>query len=175
MKYNVNELLEMKKSLEQKLQEMLAIRKEELLFTTVKTIDYTNEKNNREVVARSAVKLDEYITEYTKAVDELSKVKTAIQKHNADVLTGKICEREALRRKILYLNTIKANLGRDKQFARTVTRKDTNQVTLEVQETTAEPMFQYKEIEKLTDEFAKQERKINTEIQRLNLEKTIEL
>lgn len=175
MKYNVNELLEMKKSLEQKLQEMLAIRKEELLFVTIKTIDYTNEKNNREVVARPAIKLDEYITEYTKSADELTKVKTAIQKHNAEILTGKICERESLRRKILYLTSIKANLGRDKQLGRTVTRKDANQVTLEVQETTAEPMFSYKEIEKIIDEFAKQERKINTEIQRLNLEKTIEL
>ena len=175
MKYNVNELLEMKKSLEEKLGELSQIRKEDLLFVTIKTIDYTNEKNSREMTLRPRTLASEFVSEFTKTADELAKVKAAIQKHNAEVLTGKICEREAVRRKIVYLDLIKGNLGRDKQFRRDVTRKDTNQVTQEVQETTGEPMFAYKDIEKMVDEFAKQERKVNTEIQRLNLEKTIEL
>ena len=175
MKYNVNELLEMKKAFEKKLEELSQIRKEDLVFVTIKTIDYTNEKNTRELVARPRINASDFVSEFTKVADELAKVKAAIQKHNAESLTGKICERESLRRKIVYLDLVKSNLGRDKQFGRTVTRKDINQATQEVQETLGEPMFDYKDIEKMVDEFAKQERKTNTEIQRLNLEKTIEL
>ena len=97
------------------------------------------------------------------------------RKHNSAVLAGKICERESFRKKIAYLQTIKSNLGREKGINRAVTRKDAMNVTLEVQETTGEPMFHYKEVEKMIDQFATQERKLNTEIQRLNLEQNIEL
>ena len=119
--------------------------------------------------------MSNFVTEYINASDELSKIKTTIQKHNADILSGKICERESLRRKISYLGILKTLTGREKQSKREVTRKDANQITLEAQETTFEPMFLHKEIEKMVNEFAIQERKINTEIQRLNLEKAIEL
>lgn len=175
MLHNVNELLEMKKSLEIKLGELANIRKEELLYVTVKTIDYTNEKNNRDFEIRPRIAMSNFVTEYINASNELSKIKTAIQKHNADILSGKICERESLRRKISYFGMLKTLTEREKQSKREVTRKDANQTTLETQETTFEPMFLRKEIEKMVNEFAIQERKINTEIQRLNLEKTIEL
>jgi hypothetical protein len=64
---------------------------------------------------------------------------------------------------------------RDKKFNREVTREDKDGVALETVETTIEPMFTREEIEALMDKLAAQERKINTEIQRINLNAKIKL
>ncbi|MEK6935850.1 MAG: hypothetical protein AABW67_03615 [Nanoarchaeota archaeon] len=165
----------MKQAYLEKLEELAQIRPEELVFTVVKIIDYTNDKNNRTIETRPKIVAAEYVIEFNKTADEIAKIKTAIQKHNAETLSGKICEREAIRKKINFLYAIKQLLKREPQTRRDVTRKDINNVTLETQETIIEPMFSFKEIDKMKDEFGKQERKINAEIQKLNLDKTVEL
>ena len=54
-------------------------------------------------------------------------------------------------------------------------RQDKDGVALEISDFKIEPMFTREEVEKLMNNLASQERKINTEVQRLNLNAQIEL
>ena len=174
--FNVNELLERKKQLEDKEKEMLTlVTKESLEFRQENIIDYTNNKANRTLMPRPKVSLTEYMQVYNGVVDELSKVKGAIQKFNADSLLGEIYLRDNARKKLVYLERLKALVPREKKFGNQVTRQDKDGVALERIEVTIEPMFSREEIDNQFDEIAAQERKTNTNIQRKNLEAKISL
>jgi hypothetical protein len=173
--FNINELLERKKELENKIKIELDVDKESLLFVEQTITDHTNPKNNKKIVLREKKSLVDYSQKFNGMAEELAKVKTAIQKHNADAVLGKLHERESVRKKIEYLNKIKMFLTKDKKYQRSVTRTGKEGETLETTEITNEPMFSRDEVDKQLNQLAAQERKINTEIQKLNLEAKVTL
>jgi len=176
-KYNINELLERKKELETQLNEKAKeLDCEELKYRKEITVDHTrNDKNISEYIPREKQTIDEYTKPIFDLIDELAKVKTAIQKYNAQKVLGELQKREATRIKHNYLSIIKNKLPKDKEHSRKVTRADKEGVALETTEVSVEPMFERKEVEKRMNQFAAQERKVNTEIQRQNLNAEIEL
>ena len=168
--FNINELLERKKQLEEQENEFRAnIDPKELVYREEQIKDHTNSKNNREVIPRSKVTLAQYCKKHNGIIDELKNCKVAIQKFNAEKVLGKIQERDSVRKKVLLLEKLKALVPRENQFGRQVTRKDKDGVALETVEIKEEPMFTREEIDKCFDELAAQERKLNTEIQKENL------
>lgn len=175
MKYNINELLEKKKALEEKIEEKLKIDGSTLTYGEEDIIDYSNPKNNRKIIPRERVDFITYRQEFYGIVEELAKVKTAIQKYNAKNVLGKIQERENIRSKIEYLKRIKPVLPTESKNAQRVTRQDKDGKSLEVIRTKYEPMFEKKEVEEELDRLAAKERKINTEIQKLNLNAEIDM
>lgn len=80
-----------------------------------------------------------------------------------------------MRLKHNILKTIVTLLPKDKKHQRQVTRQNKEGVALETTESTVEPMFDKKDVEKRMNEFAAQERKINTSIQKENLNAKIEV
>ncbi len=175
--YNINELLEKKKAIEKELMEKSRINSEDLIFEKQKIIDHKNEKRTKEYVPREKIGLTNYVTEVSSLAKELAQVKSAIAKHNVDALEGLLQNREALRLQRDFLTALKDTLKKVKKtFVRNVTREvhDTGEA-LETTETTTEPMFSGKEVEKMLSNVAEQERKINTEIQKVNLSAQVEL
>lgn len=173
--YNVNELLEKKKMLEGQVKEKIMVEPEMLRYTEKKIIDHATPKNTRTVVPRQKQNLVEFSRAFFGMVDELKKVKTVTQEYNAKHVLGMLQERESIRTKHAYLGLLRQNVIREKKFNREVTREDKDGVALESEETTIEPMFTREEIEALMDKLAAQERKINTEIQRINLNAKIKI
>jgi hypothetical protein len=174
--YNINELLEKKKTLEQQEAEFRGnINATDLTYREEKIIDHTASKNNRVIVARSKITLADYCQKYNGIVDELKRCKTAIQKYNAQKVLGLIQERDGVRKKIILLENLKRIIPRNKATGRKVTRQDKDGVALETIEVTEEPMFTREDIDKQFDTLAAQERKLNTEIQRENLNAKIEV
>jgi len=175
-KYNINELLEKKKELEEQIFEKVSsVNGEELKYRKDVTIDHTREDRTSEYVPRPKQNIDQFTQETFGLIDELVKVKTAIQKYNAQKVLGELQKREAVRIKHKYLDSIKHNLPENKEHKRQVTRQDKDGVALETTEITVEPMFEKKDVEKRMNEFAAQERKINTDIQKQNLNAKIQL
>ncbi len=173
--YNINELLDEKKSLEQSMSERNSFPSTELLFEEIKTIDFTNNKNSSSFVPRERVTLKDFCQEFFGMTDRMKSVKVAIQDYNATQILDKIQERDSVRRKIQFLRTVKINLTHEKTNVRKPTRQSGEGQTIEVQEITREPMFDIKDVELMIDEFASQERKVNTEIQKMNLNAKIEI
>lgn len=173
--YNINELLERKKDLENQIAEKRKINPEELKYAKETYTDHTNATNTKVYEARPRVTLDEYARIMQSLTEELSKVKTAIQKYNAEKVLDLIHEREAARTKIAYFKDVKANLLRDTQHGRRVTRQNKDGETLESADVLVEPMFKVEEVQKRIDQLAAQERKLNTAIQKQNLDASIEV
>jgi len=174
--YNINELLEKKKQLEEQEKELIqGVDAEDVTYRLETIVDHTSKKNNRQIESKKKVTLLEFMQRYNGTIDELTRVKTAIQKYNADNILGKIQERDNNRKKIRFLEKLKAVALREKKIGRQVTRQDKDGVALETVEVIIEPMFTREEIDKKFDELAAQERKINTEIQRENLNAKISL
>ena len=175
-KYNINELLEKKKELENHIIEKEKdINSEELKYMKEDITDHTNAKNNRTLEPRKKINLNEYCHTIFGLIDELAKVKTAIQKYNAEISLGMLQEREQIRRKNAFLAILKPKLIRETQYGKRMNRQDKDGVALEISDFKIEPMFTREEVEKLMNNLASQERKINTEVQRLNLNAQIEL
>ena len=172
-KYNINELLERKKDIEQELNHT-EINTNDLIYTKTTYIDMLNSKNNKEFISRDRIDLEEYTAKYFGLLDELSAIKTLIQEFNAKEVLGLLHERSKLREKIKYLELIKQYLKTDKTFDRRTTKQDERGQTLEITETITEPMFEISKLEKWINELAAQQRKINTEIQKRNLNAQLE-
>jgi len=176
-KYNINELLEKKKELEEQIEDaMEEITPEELTYIEEKVTDYSGDKEKiTPYVKRDKKSLTEFCQTIFGYIDELAKVKTAIQKYNADNILGDLQKREATRNKISILERIKLSVPVNEQHTRNVTRKGKEDETLEITEVTKKPMFDRKEVDKQKNEYSAQERKLNTQIQKQNLNATIEI
>lgn len=175
MKYNVNELLEKKKDLESQLKEKISVSSDDVKFIEDKVIDHTNDKNNRTITPRAKVNLVEFTRTFFGIADELARVKTAIQQYNANKVAAMLQERDSIRGKIGYLKSIKLVLPTKSDYGRNINRQDKDGVTLETFERRTEPMFPKEEVEKQINQLAAQERKLNTAIQRMNLEAEVEV
>jgi len=167
--YNINELLEYRKEIEKQIRERMGFSVNELIYTEKNIIDFTNEKNNRTMTDRARVTSEQFCQEIFGLIDQLAKVKTSIQKYNAEQVAELLNTRDAIRSKIKFLEIVKKTLPKEKKQGRQVTRQNDKNETLEVTEIVVEPMFELKPIEKQFNEFAAQERKLNTEIQKTNL------
>lgn len=172
--YNINELLERKKDIESEINNS-EIKNNDLTHTKTEYIDTLNSKNNKIIESNNKIDLKEYVTKFFGLLDELSVIKTAIQEFNAKEVLGLLHKRNALREQIKYMQIIKNNLKSDKKFNRVTTRTDESGSPLEITETTTEPMFEIKDVEKWINELSSQQRKINTGIQKLNLNAEIDI
>ena len=173
--YNINELLERKKELEEQVKDELTIDKMSLQFVEQVITDHLNAKNNKTITQRERVDLVGFSQKFNGMVEELAKVKTSIQKYNAETLLGKLHDRDSIRSRIAYLKRIKESLLKEKQYQRKVSREGKEGEPLETTEVTVEPMFKRTDVETMLNQLAAQERKVNTEMQKLNLNATIEL
>jgi len=106
---------------------------------------------------------------------ELASIKSAIQDYNAKEVLGLLAQRDSLRLQIEYFKKIQSILPTEKKQGSRILRRGEKGETLEDLWQIAEPMFDYREIEKRIDELSAEQRKINTEIQRRNLNAKIEL
>jgi len=175
-KFNINELLEKKKDLEGKIVEAVKnIKTSDLEYVKEIVIDHTREDKESIYEPRKQETLENYSQQMYGYISDLAKVKTAIQKYNAEKVLGMLQGRESARIKINFLKKIKAALPSEVGHTRDVTRRDKEEVALESIDKTTTPMFDAKGIDKQLDQLAAQERKTNTEIQRLNLEAQIEI
>ena len=174
-KYNINELLDEKKHLEEQIIEKVNVSSRDLTFVKETTIDRQDKKNNREIVLKPKVSLVNFSQVYNGYVDKLAKVKTAIQKFNANDVAELLQNRDAVRSKILLLKSVKDHLPDDLAKSRSVISTDKDGSPIEVLETINEPMFELSDIDTQLDKFCTEERKLNTDIQRLNLSAEITL
>lgn len=173
--YNINELLEMKKELENQIMEELNVNAIDLIYEKQTIRDLTNKDNNREIEIRKQIDLNNFSMKYNGLVKRLSEIKTAIAKFNADKISELLYNRESARNRIEYLKRLKTNIKKDKQEGRNVTRQNSEGVALEIVDFEVRPMFELEDIEKQLNETCAEERKLNTEIQRINLNAQIEL
>lgn len=173
--YNINELLDKKKHLDEQISEKLSVETKELTYVEETIIDRNDSKNNRTTIPRKRVDLQKFSQTVNGYVDELAKVKTAIQEYNSGEVSSILQKRESVRTKIQYLKNIKDRLPRDMQRGRNVISQDSNNVPIEVLEQTNEPMFELSIVETQLNEYCAEERKLNTEIQKLNLNAEITL
>lgn len=173
--YNINELLERKKELEEQLVETSNFQQTDLVYEKQKIVDVTNKGNNREIETRKQISLNDFTMKYNGLLNELSKIKIAIAKFNAENTSELLYKRESARNRIEYLRKIKSNLKKDKQEGRKVTRQNNEGETLEFVDFEIRPMFTIEEVEKQFNETAAEERKLNTQIQKINLDAKISL
>lgn len=174
--YNINELLEYKKELESQITEALGIPADDLTYNKTEITDHTREKNNITIYEKKPqITIETYTTPSFGLMDELAKVKEAIQTYNAKSIIDLLQKREAIRNKIVLLDAIKTNLPKSEEHNRTPSRVTTEGATLETTERWAKPMFSLETIEKMKNEFAAEERKLNTQIQKQNLDAKITL
>ena len=174
--YNASELLEKKKAIEKELVEKARIDAEDLIYEVQQSIDYKNEKNSKRYVPRDKSKLSDYTAEFSSLCQELAKIKSALAKHNVEKVKGLMNERESVRLQKTFLENLKNKLKPiRKSFDRHTIREDDDDQSIEVMEITKEPMFDIKEVEKMLANVSAQERKINTEIQKINLNAKIVL
>lgn len=172
-KYNVNELLEKKKDLEKQLEEFGSISQNDLEYDKKIFIDHTNDDKEKVIEQRPRITLNEFTKKYNTAVLELSGVNIAIQKHNAKAVVELLQKRESFRKRISFLENIKRMLPKNKEHQRGISRQKDDKI-LETVEVIKEPMFSLDDIEKQYNECAAEERKLNTEIQKINLNAQIE-
>ncbi len=173
--YNINELLEKKKHFESQIEEKLIVRAEELTYVEEITLDRINSKNNRTVIPKQRVNLKAFTQEMNGIIDELYETKKAIQRYNTGNVLELIQERNAVRTKTRLLKEIKKHLPRDMKKGRNVLSQDREGNPIEIRESILEPMFDVGSVDKQLNELAAQERKLNTEIQKLNLNAKITL
>ena len=169
--YNINELLELKKELEESIVEKHnEITNTSLTYEETITTDHVNAKRNKTYKPREKIALEQYYQEVYGLIDKLAKVRVAIQKYNAQQVVEMLQKRDGFRQKHAVLMKIKGNLPKKKSRASNPIRtKDETGEVLESQEYIAEPMFSIAEIDKQLSQLSSEERKINTEIQRTNL------
>lgn len=175
MEYNVNELIEKRKHLEEKLKtfESQEITANKLVYTKIEMRDSTGKAD---VIQESKkVTFTDFFNEYAQISNELARIKAAISEYNARVLKDKLFARDEVRRQINCLKLILAKLPSDPttQFGNRQTDKE-GRIIL-TQYNYVNPMFEQKEVSKRFDELAALERKLNTEIQRLNLNEKVTL
>ena len=175
--YNINELLEKKKELENQIRDKVSgFSQEDLTYIKTEVIDYVNDgKFNKTHETRERITLGDFTRQVFGMSEELAKIKVAIQKHNANTVADLLQNREALRTKYKMLNNILMQMPKNKQVSRQASRTGKDGRTEEIMETTNEPMFERKAVEKQMNEVAAQERKANTEIQKLNLDAVISI
>ena len=174
--YNASELLDKKKAIEKELVEKSKINQDDLVYEEQNSIDYNNDKNSKKFVPRDKVSFETYISEVSTLCSELAKVKTALAKHNVEQVKGLMNQREAARIKRAYFDGLKNKLrGIKKSFDRRTIRENDDDEAIEVMETTKEPMFDLKIAEKMYNDVSAEERKLNTEIQKINLNAKITL
>lgn len=174
-RYNINELLDKKKELEKKIMEKSeGLTAADLTYIKEEITDHTTNKK-RDIIPKEKQTLPEFITEFKGIVEELSKIKTALQKYNAEKVLGKLQNREMNRVMNSYLDKIKSILPKDMTTANKATRIGTEGNTLESVFITNEPFFKHSEVEKMMSETSAEERKLNTDIQKENLNANIEL
>lgn len=173
---NINELLEYKKELEAGIDEKQAeITKETLTYEELKSTDHKNSKRNKTYKPRERVNLQEYYQSLFGMIDELARVKIAIQRYNADKVVEQLQKRDALRKKYSALTKIKAMLPKKKHRTTKPLRVNEDDEVLETEEHISEPMFPVKEVEEQLKQTASEERKVNTNIQKTNLNAKINL
>jgi len=175
--YNINELLEYKKELEADIgQKNSEITNESLKYEEFNTTDHKNSKRNKTYTPRKKVSLTDYYQELFGLIDELARVKIAIQKYNAEQVVDELHKRTALRMKHEVLTNIRSNLPKKKHRQSSVTRENTETgEALESEEHIVEPMFPIKDVEDQLRQTASEERKTNTQIQKTNLSAKITL
>lgn len=173
--YNINELLERKKHLDEQISESISIRGDDLTYREEKTIDRLNSTNNRVSILKQKVTLDKFSQTINGYIDELAKTKIVIQTYNSGEVSKLLQKRDSVRTKIRFLKKIKMSLPKDTQNGRKVISQDSNNVPIEIAEITVEPMFEFSDVEKQLNELSAEERKLNTEIQKLNLNAEITL
>lgn len=166
--YNINELLERKKELEQQIQELRDIDSNELQYQKEIFTD-VNSGQIKTYEHREKVSLIDYTMKFNGLLEELAKIKTTIAKFNAKEISEMLYKRDLCRTKHDYLKNIKNKLSKNKQQGRKVTRQNNEGVALEFVDFELSPMFSIEEVEKQMNETAAEERKLNTEIQKLNL------
>ena len=175
MKYNINELLEKKKELEEQIAYKISeIKPDDLQYTERTVTDIQSGKDSK-FAPKEKQTLREFTQQLYGYIEELEKVKTAIQQYNAEKILGEIQKRETARLKLTALKTIKNRIPANRDRTRKVTRQDKDGVALETTEVNIEPMFKIEDVEKEINTYAAQERKINTHIQKVNLDAEIEL
>lgn len=174
-KYNINELLEKKKELEEQILENLTINEQDLIYEKQTINDVINKGNNRTIETRKQITLKNFTQKFNNLIVELSKIKTTIIEFNAVNTSDLLHDRESTRNKIGYLKVIKSNLKKDVQQGRKITRQNNNGETIEFVDFEIKPMFEMDEVEKQLNESCAEERKLNTEIQKINLNAEIEL
>lgn len=175
MKYNINELLDKKKELDSQISEMLNINQVDLTYEKQNFKDLHN-NTEKAYELRPQKSLDQFSQKFNGLVSELSEIKTAISIFNAQETSALLYKRESVRNKITYLNNVKRALTPiQPNQGRKVTRHDVNNVALEVVDFEIRPMFEVEVVEKQLNEASAEERKLNTQIQRVNLNAEIEL
>jgi hypothetical protein len=170
--FNVSELLERKKEIEGRMKEIIVLNPDELVYETQETVDYTAKKEDKKKVftPRERVDLNSFLAEFNGLVSELAKVKTAIANFNAESVAELLMQREEARQKIAMFQRIKQVFPKKLPTqSREVTREGSEGETLEAKHILKEPMFPLSSVEKQLNEACAQERKLNTEIQKLNL------
>lgn len=173
--YNINELLEKKKELETQITEVLGeLNSKELTYEKQTFIDLVN-KTEKEFEIKKKQDLTQFSQKYLGLVDELAKIKTAISKFNADNVAELLYKREKARTTLQYLKKIKETLPKNKNVGTKVHRQNSEGVALEVVDYEIVPLFNIEAVEKRLNETAAEERKVNTEIQKINLNATIDL
>jgi len=174
--FNVNELLDKKKYVEQQINEKLGVVSEAALTYSKETItDRDKPENNREIEAKKKVTIAEFSQTLNGMIDEVASIKTAVHKHNAEKVINLLQKRNATRTKIQFLDKIKQHLPRDTKSGRQVLSQTTEGVPVEIRSVVDEPMFEIDAVNKIYDELAATERKLNTDIQKLNLDAKITL
>ena len=175
MSYNINELLEEKKELEDQIIEFgRGVSTEKLTHKLVTTTDHTKDVEPIVYEPQPVVTLDNYLEGFNTMVKRLADIKGAIQDYNAKNILGKLQTREQLRSKIDVLTNIEGTLpiNGDKE---TQPIRGRDNILIQSVVTETKPMFNKKEVRKQLNELSAQQRKINTEIQKENLNAKIDL
>ena len=173
--YNINELLDMRKHLEAKQKEVENSLTPQKLCTMEETERDLMNGKERQIRKSDVHTLEDIAAEHAQVTSELVKVKTAITKYNATVLQDKLFKREECRNKIAYMNSVKKMLPMNPEYTKQIISQSKEGVVQLLLERKVIPSFSREAIDKMTDQFAKEERKLNTEIQKLNLEQKIEV
>lgn len=172
-KYNINELLDKKKELESQIKEF-SVTEDSLTYTKDKFIDL-NSKYVKEVELKPKITLKVYIEKYIGITGELAKIKSAIAKFNAKHTCELLVKREKVRVEIMLLDEIKLKLPTGNKIGKDVVRTNSEGIALEMKEYEILPMFSIDSLDKMKNELSAEERKLNTQIQKINLDANLEL
>lgn len=173
--YNINELLEKKKELESQISEVKNYTTTQNLTYKKETYtDFTQKNSKPKVIEpREKLTLNKYSEKFMSLVSELAKTKTAIAQFNALHTAELLYKREKARLSIDFLKMLKTNLPKENQEFRKVLRQNSEGVSLEIVDVEVKPMFSIEDVEKYLNETAAEERKLNTQIQKINLDAKI--
>jgi len=175
MGYNINELLDKRKHDKEKLAELARNELDNRTFFAVKEVELDKDGKEKLIKEEKPVAAKEFFSQFSEVLDEIASATTAITKYNATVLKDLLAHRDAVREKIRILKVLKQRVPIDSKIERSILAQSKEGEITRYLMRTHTPLFERKEVEKMADEFAKEERKLNTEIQKLNLEQKIEL